>query len=302
MIAPSKDAITFALERLDDAAAVELRNQKGKILACGDVISHSFSNGNLHLRFDGQSLHLPDCPKAGTLQTVDLCLDEIALLEIVMPYDEFYLYSEKNWLHAHWTRPVKNGSAPFKELPAQPAAWRRYARPPKAIPGAFWPELRLASGVYGMTRTQDMGIPVALALEFRVHPALYRMGIFLELGHYSRLHNAYPEAISGHRLIAANLGVQYAFWQREYFSIAATLSGGLIHYFYAAGDENGSGIRPTFGMGVIAFWHLLHNNRDRHKISLFCQPLLTIIFNRDNHEWLHYPLLGELRAGVQYAY
>lgn len=269
---------------------------------CGNIAYHTFEAGKLHISVLNRSESLPDCPKDKETHTAQIPVGDIEYVEIVTPQDEYYVFESGRWKNTKWSKPVKRGQAVFENAGSVPASWRRYSRPPKAIPGVFWPELRLSGGVYAMTRAQDMGIPVTLALDFRVHRSLYPLGFFVESTYYNRLKNSNPDAISGYRLVTVAAGVQYAFWQRREFTFAATFSAGVIQYFFNTDTEGGSGIRPVMGLGMLALWDILRNNRDTHKISLFLQPVAQLVFNRDDSAWLHYPLLIELRAGVQYSY
>lgn len=301
-VAPNNDTIGFLLKRLEKDMAVEIRNKEGRILVCGNIAYHTFEADKLHISVVNRSEALPDCPKDKETHTAQIPVAEIGYAEIVTPLEEYYVYEGKEWRNARWSKPVRQNQSVFQESAGVPSSWRRYSRPPKAIPGVFWPEIRLSSGIYAMTRTQDTGVPVTLALEFRVHRSLYRLGLFVESAYYGRLYNGNPEAVSGYQLVSVAGGVRYAFWQRREISFGATFSTGMIQYFFNGEAESGTGIRPVVGVGFMAAWHILHNNRDAHKISLFLHPVANLVFNRDDGAWLRYPLLLEMRAGVQYSY
>lgn len=276
---------------------VELRNRRGEVLLCGRLQQYTLTKDEIEAITSADREHMPDC-RDHQVGKKKLSTEEIEFAEVVSPAAEFYAYDQGRWLPLHWKKPVKSDTAPFAEVGGVPAHWRRYARPPKAVPGVFWPEVRVLGGAYAMTRTSDAGVPVSFALDYRMHRALYALGLYFEAAYFLRLVNGDPGVVSPERFFAARGGISYALLQRVPWSAALLVNGGVINYVTGNAE---SGLRPVAGLGFLFSWHVLRNNRDFHKISLVLEPSAAMIFNREN-VWSTSPWLFELKAGLQYAY
>lgn len=296
------DGVAFALARLDNNSAIEIRDKTGKILSCGGIVEHRLESGTLTVKTEHRREILPDCPKDLSVTSRTISISEIEFVEIITPQSEFYVFANHDWHNAIWTKPVKKNSHAFLQSTEANRLWQRYARPPKGIPGVFWPELRLGTGVYALTRTQDTGVPAALALDFKIHRAVYALSLFVEFTYGARLTNGDATVASPARYYSFGSGITYAFFQRAAFSLSAILGGGGIHYSLDQSSAGNEGLRPVITGGFMFSWHVLRQNRDYHKLSLFTQPLCSWVINRNEANWANFPLLFELRVGVQYAY
>ncbi len=295
------DSIGFALRRVESGASVEMRDTAGKILVCGAVETYRLSGASVHVKTRHDLDTFVDCPTARTATEADVKLSDVGYIEIVTPRSEYYVYRD-GWRNTAWSKPIKKGAPAFRENSKESFTWRRYTRPPKAIPGVFWPELRLMSGGYLMTRTFDHGVPVGLALDFKMHRNLYPLSLIIETGYFMRVKNGKEDAVSPYRFATGSLGIGYAFLMFRQFSLAAIISGGVIGYFFNDERVDTGGIRPFVSTGVLLAVHVLKNNRDFHKVSLVFQPSLGMILNQTESDWRNFPLLVEFKLGVQYAY
>lgn len=277
--------------------AVELRNRRGEVLLCGRLLHYVQTKDTIEATTSTDHEQMPDCREHQVGQK-KLVIDEIEFAEVISPTAEFYAYDRGRWRPLSWKKPIRRDAAPFTESGAVPAHWRRYARPPKAIPGVFWPEVRVLGGAYAMTRTRDAGVPVSFALDYRMHRALYALGLYFEGAYFLRLVNGDPGLVSPEHFFAARAGMSFTFLPRTFWSAAVLVNGGMVNYVTGSAE---SGLRPVAGLGFLFSWHVLRNNRDFHKISLVLEPSAAMIFNREN-VWSSSPWLFELKAGLQYAY
>lgn len=297
----SEDAVEFSLARLTPGMAVELRDKEGKILACGGL-THVQKTATQITLATAHSENLPDCSATVFFTPRTLILQTIEYVEIVAAYSEFYAYANSTWQKATWTKPIRRAGQAFE---TSASAWRRYTHPPKAIPGVFWPELRITAGGYIMTHTRDRGVPVSIAADFKLHPKLYAASLFLEGTFAARLANGNSDVVSPNNFFIGQLGVAYAFFMRQLFALSATLAGGVIDYSLndsPSAQGGGLGVRPFLSVGFLTTWYLFTNNRDFHKISLVLQPVVGMVFNPGAGSMSDHPWLFELKMGVGYAY
>jgi hypothetical protein len=293
----ANNALAFPLAHLEAGMAVEIRNRRGEVLLCGRLLHYMRTEDFVEAETGADPEHMPDC-RADHRVKKKIFMDDMEFAEVVSPTAEFYAYDQGRWFPLRWRKPIKRDTAPFAESGAVPPHWRRYTRPPKAVPGVFWPEVRVLGGVYSMTRTRDAGVPVSFALDYRMHRALYALGLYLEAAYFLRLVNGDVGLVSPERFFAARGGISFAFLQRPFWSAAVLANGGVVNYVTGSAE---SGLRPVAGLGFLFSWHILRNNRDSHKISLVLEPTAAMIFNRENVASTS-PWLFELKAGLQYAY
>ncbi len=290
------DALEFTLKRLRPNMSLELRSKEGGLLLCGRLVRYSLNSHSLEAEIVADAEHFPDCPgEMPGSNTVPLA--KIHYAEVAASDAEFYVY-DTGWRQVEWQRPIQRKGGPFRSTSTIPENWQRYHHPPKAIPGVFWPEIRLAGGLYSITRTKDFGVPVAFALDYRVHKALTALSLTFEGAYFRRLKNGETELISPSNFFSIQGGIAYALLNRSLCSLALQILGGVISY---STDSAQSGLRPAAGWGLIFSWHFLRNNRDFHKMSLVLGPSATLIFNRES-AWQQSPWLLDFKLGIQYAY
>lgn len=294
-------AIEYTLERFEKNTIVEIRNEQGAILSCGRILQITRNDSLLEMETAAERERLPDCPHRN-IGKASIEKSKIRFIEIMMPTAEFYAYEDGAWKNIQWHRPVGSHASPFIETAATPTLWRRYTRPPKAVPGVFWPEVRLSTGGYFLSRVLDSGVPIALELDFNLHHSLPALSLFLDFAFFNRYANGNGNAISPHQFGTLTTGLIYALWQWRVFSFSALVGGGTIAYFLDDSRVESVGLRGMASVGFLLSLKPFTNNRDYHKFSFFIEPLASAIFNRNATSWKDNPYLVELRAGVQYAY
>jgi len=294
-------SLQFALHRLERDSAIELRDKSGNILACGAPQNFALDARMLRIESMTKAEALPDCPADKMRGKAEIRIDDIAFLDLTTPHSEFYTY-DAGWRATAWARPIKAAAPAFSDGMTERHPWQRFLRPPKAVPGVFWPELRMGGGAYALTRTRDIGITGYAALDFKIHRSLYRLGLIFDSVFALRQYNGDAQLASPDSLFILRGGIKYNLLDRERFTAALLVSGGIISYYfqdYAAGAQ---GLRGVLSMGALFQFHVLRNNRDYHKFSLFIQPVATAVFARNIGETGTLPLLFAAQLGVQYGF
>lgn len=299
--AVNDQAIEFAAHRLDRGAVIEARDLRGNIIACGKLSGVKTTATLLQITAVHDNENLRDCPRE-TTQPQSLPLNTIGSLDVITPNSEFYLFNGKAWIHTQWQRPIRRDSNPFTDAILTRDLWRRYTRPPKGIPGVYWPEIRVAAGGYYLTKVNDFGAAGALALDFKLHKLLYPLTAFIETTFASRIQNANPDLISPNALLVFQIGIMYSVINGRIFSLALSANGGVIAYRVDENADGLYGIRPVMTIGLPLFWHWRKNGVDFHKFSFFAEPRSTVIMHREAKNLSAWPLLFEIRLGVRYAY
>ena len=294
-------SLQFALHRLERCSSVELRDKIGNILVCGSLQNFTFDAYVLCIESITQAESLPDCPAEKIRAKTETRTADIAFLDLRTPHSEFYIY-DTGWQAAQWARPIKATTPAFSGGKTERQPWQRFSRPPRAVPGVFWPELRLGGGAYALTRTRDIGITGYAALDFKVHRSLYKLGLILDSVYAVRQHNGDPQLSSPNSFYMLRAGMKYNLLDRERFTAALLVSGGIISYYFNDYSAGAQGLRSVLSMGKLLQFHVLRNNRDYHKFSRFFQPVISVVFARNAAETGTLPLLCAAQLGVQYGF
>lgn len=296
------NSIRFALERLEPGAIVEMRGTEGQILACGVLHRFRIIADFFRIEAISHAEDLADCPSAMASAVKEIRIADIGFLDVRTPESAFYVYENHRWRATEWRRPIKVAMPAFDGSVTESHAWQRYIRPPKMLPGVFWPEIRVGGGAYAMSRTRDAGASVLSTLDFKLHRLLYGFGLLLDFTYHHRIVNGDTTVSSPTKLFSVQTGIKYNLFDREKFTFGILVTGGMVNYYftdYAAGDQ---GLRATVGVGALLQYHAWRNNRDYHKLSFFLQPVLNSLINKNSSGESGFPLLAAFFMGAQYGY